>query len=180
MNPLLERLRGFQGYLHELGVARSVLALPAPRMLSLPAPSSGENEPENLFGLFVTEPEIVDVARDLFVSGFHNQAVCEAMKALDKKVQKISKISGKSGTSLMTQVFSEVSPILSWSSRETQSEKDEHNGYQRLFAGAMLGIRNPCTHEHQWVDDPETALECIVLCQHLLRKAKAAIEVVKA
>lgn len=174
MIRLIERLRGFQEYLLELGVARSVLALPAPRMLSLPAPSSGEHEPENLFGLFVTEPEIVGVARDLFVSGFYNQAVCEALKALDKAVQKAARITGKSGTSLMTQVFSEVSPVLVWSARISQSEKDEHNGYQRLFAGAMLGIRNPCAHEHHWVDDPETALECVVLCQHLLRKVKAA------
>jgi hypothetical protein len=38
----------------------------------------------------------------------------------------------------------------------------------------MLGIRNPTTHEFDWVDEPESALELIIFAQHLLRKAKVA------
>lgn len=174
MSQLLERVRKFQAFLLELGVARSVLGLPAPRMLSLPAPLSEEKSSESLFGHFVTEPEIVDVARDLFVSGFYNQAVSEAMKALDKFIQKKTGCSDRTGTQLMTHVFSETAPRLNWSNRKSQSEKDEHNGYQRLYAGSMLGIRNPCAHEHAWIDDAEEALECLVFAQHLLRKAKRA------
>ncbi len=56
----------------------------------------------------------------------------------------------------------------------TQSEIDEQKGYHRLFSGAMLGIRNPSTHEFGWVDEPELALELVVFAQHLLRKAKLA------
>ena len=150
-----------------------MLALPAPLMLTLPAPTSGAASHENLFGHLITEPEIVEVSRDLFVSGFYNQAVCEALKALDKFVQAKSGSMELSGAKLMQQVFSEIKPVLEWSSRQTISEKDQHNGYQRIFAGSMIGIRNPCTHEHGWVDDPDEALECISLAQHLLRKAKA-------
>jgi len=172
MMPLLNRLKGLQAFLLELGVARSVVALPAPRMLALPSPSSAEMTDEILFARFVTEPEIVDVSRDLFVSGFYNQAVCEALKALDKFIQKKSSCHDRSGTQLMTHVFSELKPLLEWSERKTASEKDEHNGYSRLFAGSMLGIRNPCTHEHNWIDKSEEALECIVFAQHLLRKVR--------
>ncbi|MDR3510337.1 MAG: TIGR02391 family protein [Caulobacteraceae bacterium] len=46
--------------------------------------------------------------------------------------------------------------------------------YHRLFSGAMLGIRNPVTHEFNWVDSPDVALELLVFAQHLMRKAKAA------
>lgn len=57
---------------------------------------------------------------------------------------------------------------------ETQSQIDEQKGYHRLYSGAMLGIRNPTTHEFGWVDEPELALELVVFAQHLLRKAKLA------
>jgi hypothetical protein len=43
-----------------------------------------------------------------------------------------------------------------------------------VYSGAMLGIRNPVTHEFNWVDDAEGALELIVFAQHLLKRAKAA------
>lgn len=49
-------------------------------------------------------------------------------------------------------------------------------GYHRLFSGAMLGIRNPTGHEFSWINEPEEALECIVLAQHLLKKAKTAVQ----
>jgi uncharacterized protein (TIGR02391 family) len=146
-------------------------------MAAVPLPSTESAGPENLFGYVVTEPEIVAVARDLFVSGFYNQAVSEAMKALDKFIQEKSGCSDRSGTQLMTQIFSDVKPQLIWSDRKSQSEKDEHKGYMHLFTGSMLGIRNPVTHEHNWIDNPEDALDCIVFTQHLLRKAKLATKV---
>lgn len=174
MAMLLDRIRQFQSAVLESGLARSVLALPAPRMLALPAPTEEDLSDDILFGKFIIETEIVDVSRDLFVSGFYNLAVLESAKALDKYVQVKSERSDQYGTTLMDIVFSPKSPILQWSERSSSSEKDEQNGYHRLFSGSMLGIRNPATHEHNWIDDAKTALECIVLVQHLLRKAKSA------
>ncbi len=74
----------------------------------------------------------------------------------------------------MDQVFAPGAPHLRWSNMETASQIDEQKGYHRLYSGAMLGIRNPTTHEFGWVDEPELALELIVFAQHLLRKAKLA------
>jgi hypothetical protein len=74
----------------------------------------------------------------------------------------------------MQQVFSTASPKLFWSNRTTISEQDEQKGYLQLYAGAMLGIRNPVTHEFGWIDDPLLSLELILFAQHLLRKAKLA------
>src|SRR3546814_19533459 len=72
----------------------------------------------------------------------------------------------------MEHVFAPAAPYLRWSEMETSSQIDEQKGYHRLYSGAMLGIRNPTTHEFGWIDEPELALELIVFAQHLLRKRK--------
>lgn len=171
---LLDGIRRLQEHLLEVGLARSVLALPAPRMLSLPSPTAEGSEPASVFTRLVTEPEIRNVSSDLFVSGHYNLSVAEAYKAVDKYVAERVPAVVQNGTTLMEQIFSPAAPHLRWSKMETQSELDEQKGYHRLYSGAMLGIRNPTTHEFGWVDEPELALELIVFAQHLLRKAKIA------
>jgi uncharacterized protein (TIGR02391 family) len=170
---ILDGIRKFQEYLLELGLARAVLGLPAPRMLAL-SPNLEGAEPANIFARVVTEPEIERVCRDLFVSGHYSLAVQEAYKAIDKYVGSKAGPSTLTGTQLMELAFSPATPILHWTDRKTASEIDEQRGYQRLYAGAMLGIRNPVTHEFNWVDSPEMALELLVFAQHLIRKAKVA------
>jgi uncharacterized protein (TIGR02391 family) len=173
IRKLVDSLRGFQEYILELGLARSVLALPAPRMLALPT-STEDGAGNNAFAITITEPEIEAVSRDLFASGHYSFAVQEAYKAVDKFVGDKTSEHVLSGTSLMDKVFSPNAPVLYWSARQSQSEQDEQKGYHRLFSGAMLGIRNPVTHEFDWVEDQEVALELLVFAQHLIRKAKAA------
>lgn len=171
---ILDGIRRFQEHLLESGLARSVLALPAPRMLSVPSPTVEASEPASIFARLVTEAEIKAVSSDLFVSGHYNLSVAEAFKAVDKFIaDKVPSIL-QTGTTLMDQVFAPNSPHLRWNAMETQSQIDEQKGYHRLYSGAMLGIRNPTTHEFGWVDEPELALELVVFAQHLLRKAKLA------
>jgi len=143
-------------------------------MLSLPSPTSEEAGYAGLYSRTVTEKEIVEVSRDLFASGHHSLAVQEAFKAVEKLVQSRATAHSQSGTALMESVFSASKPKLYWSERHSQSQKDEQRGYMHLYAGSMLGIRNPVTHEFGWVDEAETALELILFAQHLLRKAKIA------
>lgn len=171
---LLDGIRRLQEHLFEEGLARSVLALPAPRMLALPSPTGEDSEPASVFARLITEPEIRGVAADLFMSGHYNLSVAEAYKAVDKFVGDRVPTLMQNGTTLMEQAFSPSGPHLQWSNMETTSQIDEQKGYHRLFTGAMLGIRNPTTHEFGWVDEPELALELIVFAQHLLRKAKSA------
>lgn len=136
----LELIRRFQEYILEVGLARGVLALPAPRMLALPSLTSEEAGVANVFTLTVTEPEIEDVSRDLFASGHYSLAVQEAYKAVEKYVWEKAGSLKCSGTQLMEAVFSPSTPILYWTDRVTSSELDEQKGYQRLFAGAMLVV----------------------------------------
>lgn len=174
MLRIIEGIRKLQEHLLETGLARSVLALPAPRMLALPSPTAHGSEPASVFARLVSEPEIEQVARDLFVSGHYSLAVQEAYKAVDKFVGKKVGFPGMTGTPLMEAAFSPSNPLMHWTDRKTTSQLDEQKGYQRLYSGAMLGIRNPVTHEFNWVEDPDLALELLVFAQHLLRKAKAA------
>lgn len=173
ISPLLERIKRLQEHVLEVGLAQAVLALPAPRMLALPNLSEGAGV-ASIFARAVTESEIESVCRDLFASGHYSLAVQEAFKAVEKYVQKKSRVMGVAGTQLMQQVFSTSDPKLFWSERKTTSEQDEQKGYLQLYAGAMLGIRNPVTHEFKWIDDPLLSLELILFAQHLLRKAKLA------
>jgi uncharacterized protein (TIGR02391 family) len=168
----VDSLRGFQEFILELGLARSVLALPAPRMLALPT-STEDGAGNNVFAITITEPEIEAVSRDLFASGHYSLSVQEAYKAVDKFIGDKSGES-LSGASLMDRVFGPKAPLLAWTDRKSQSEQDEQMGYHRLYSGAMIGIRNPVTHEFNWIEDQEIALELLVFAQHLLRKAKAA------
>ncbi|WP_447765300.1 TIGR02391 family protein [Sphingopyxis panaciterrae] len=171
---LIDRLRELQQHLREIGFGLSTLALPAPKLLLLPSSQDEQSKEEILFSQLVTEPEISNVCSDLFESGFYNQAVTEAFKALNKFVQKKSGRKDVSDSSLMNLVFSEKDPILYWSARSSTSEKDEQKGYMFLYAGGFTGIRNPCAHEIGWIDDHQSALDAILFAQHLIRKAKKA------
>jgi uncharacterized protein (TIGR02391 family) len=171
---MIESIRRLQKAIVEAGLARGVLALPAPKTLLIEDHTSSDTSGTTVFAQTVVEPEIVDVTRDLFASGFYNLAVAEAFKAVDNFVRDKTKLHSQSGSGLMENVFSPTKPKLIWSERVSTSEKNEQLGYHRLFAGAMLGIRNPTTHEFDWVDDSEVALELLIFAQHLMRKAKAS------
>lgn len=169
---LLSRLRKLQEFLREEGFGGSVLALPAPKLMLLPSPTAEESTEELLFSRIVSEPEIIDVSKDLFESGFFNQAVEEAFKALDSFLKDKSGLKRHSGVNLVNNAFSPNKPILAWSERSTVSEEDEHKGYHLIYQGSFLGIRNPVSHEINWIADHTSALDAILLAQHLLRRAK--------
>lgn len=109
--------------------------------------------------------------RDLFDNGHYAEATFEAFKFLDKLVSKKSGIS-KSGESLMMEVFREDNPKISVSSFAGTSGNDEQRGYKLLFAGGIVGIRNPRGHEYSVVDSPDACLDHLVFASMLTRKLK--------
>jgi uncharacterized protein (TIGR02391 family) len=113
------------------------------------------------------------VVRDLFDDGHYSQATFEAFKYVDKQVARLSK-SGESGFKLMMSVFSETSPILKLNRCQSSSERDEQKGFQFLFAGSVLAIRNPRGHEYSVHDMPDECLDHIAMVSILLRRLEAA------
>ena len=109
----------------------------------------------------------------LFDDGHFSQASFEAFKFLDKEVQRHSN-NTESGFKLMMKVFSESTPSVGLTPCISTSEKDEQKGFQFLFAGSVLAIRNPRGHELSIKDTPDQCLDHLALVSLLLRQLEDA------
>lgn len=101
--------------------------------------------PSSYFQKLNLHHRISDVTEDLFLDGYHWNAVFAGSKALINYVKERSG-SDKDGTKLMYEVFSRTSPILSFNTLADQTDGDEQEGIMHLFVGAALAIRNPGGH----------------------------------
>jgi uncharacterized protein (TIGR02391 family) len=114
-----------------------------------------------------------DIVKKLFDDGHYSQATFEAFKFVDKLIMKLSKLN-KSGFEGMMQALCEGSPSIQLTPNKTISEKDEQKGYQFLFAGSMLSIRNPRGHEFSVKDTPDICLDHLSFASMLLRRLEQA------
>lgn len=112
---------------------------------------------------------IIEVAKDLFDNGHYAQATFEAYKYVDKEVQRISG-SKETGFKLMMQVFHPDTPMILLTNLSNASEIDEQHGYQFIFAGSCMAVRNPRGHEYAIVDDCDTCLDHLSLASMLIRR----------
>ena len=131
-------------------------------------------ESSNLFEELVTDNQLRQTSGPLFRDRHYARAVEEAFKYLNNAVKEKSGRTEGDGASLMQAVFSANAPILLLNAFQSKSEKDEQLGYMQIFAGSMTGIRNPRAHDHELVDEPDVALELLVLANHLMRQLNAA------
>jgi len=118
-------------------------------------------------------PRLPMKVKQLFDDGHYPQATFEAYKFIDKEVLRISGMSG-SGFRLMMKAFAEDHTSIQLTPLTTESEKDEQKGYQFLFAGSMLALRNPRGHEYTIIDSPDNCLDYLTLASLLLRKLEDA------
>lgn len=118
-------------------------------------------------------PRLPSVVKDLFDDGHFAQATFEAFKFVDKEVQRLSG-DQESGFKLMMKAFAEAAPSVRLTPCSTTTEKDEQRGYQFLFSGSVLAIRNPRGHEYGLTDTPDTCLAHLSLASLLLRRLEDA------
>jgi len=118
-------------------------------------------------------PKLHQIVRDLFDNGHYAQATFEAYKFLDKEIQRHSRLS-ENGFKLAMQAFAVESPIIKLTPLSSVSEVDEQKGYQFMFAGAMLSVRNPRGHEYSVTDTPDKCLDHLSLASMLLRRLEEA------
>jgi len=107
--------------------------------------------------------------KQLFDDGHYAEATFEAFKFVDKEIQRIAE-STKSGFNLMMEALNDSSPLVRLTPCKTNSEKNEQKGYQFLFAGSVLAIRNPRGHEYDVRDSPDMCLDHLSLAILLLRR----------
>jgi len=117
---------------------------------------------------------IIVASRKLFIDKYYSQAIFEACKLLNKKVQTLAG-STLDGKQLMLTTFSVSAPKITLNSLQTQSDKDEQEGFMHIFAGVMHGIRNPKGHEVLNLKDQVKALEYLALISLLFRRLEESI-----
>ena len=122
----------------------------------------------DLFDALVTDEMLRKFTRPLFIDEHYARAVEEANKYIINAVKDRSRLS-IDGPDLMHKAFSETKPVLKLNDLRSQSNIDEQMGYRFIFAGCASGIRNPRAHLHDLRDDPDVALELLVLANHLVR-----------
>ena len=124
--------------------------------------------PIQLFDAMRFHQTVIDSSKELFEDGHYRDAIYRAFVEVNNFVKRKSK-SSRDGKALMSTVFSPNSPIIKLNSLETQSARDEQEGFMHLFIGAMQGIRNPKAHENILQNDPYIALELMGLASLLIK-----------
>jgi len=138
--------------------------------------SECRRRPRDVIDCLRLHPQIGHVARRLFLDTHYTQAVEQAFKRFNNAVKKKAGCpkdpKGKEldGAALMTTAFSLQHPILRLNSLQTESEKNEQQGYMHIAQGAMIGLRNPRAHEDELKDQPERALELLGLASYLMTR----------
>lgn len=106
----------------------------------------------------VIHPLIVKVSKERFDVAQYADAVEAAFKTINNEVKKIVyQITGeeKDGNTLMQKAFNSNNPLIRFNESELRTDQDIQQGYQFMFSGAMLGIRNPKAHEVEEISKPD-------------------------
>lgn len=129
--------------------------------------------PSAYFDRLNLHPRILEVSRDLFLDGYHWEAVFAAAKVLVNYIKERSGRFDLDGAPLVRAVFSRNDPILVFNDLSDQTDLDEQEGMMHLFEGAVLGIRNP--GGHAFPEGPEQrAVEYISLLSLLAYRVQEA------
>lgn len=115
--------------------------------------------------------DITSVAKGKFEDGYHADAVESALKEICMRVKKIVKEKTgqeSDGADLMYQAFSPKNPIIVLDDLSTASGRNIQQGYMQIYAGSMIGIRNPKAHENI-VIDKERAMHFLFLASLLMQ-----------
>lgn len=115
--------------------------------------------------------DIVRIARVKFNFRMYSDSVRASLVEIEDKVRLIvKKKTGKelSGDALMRVAFSLNNPVVVLDDLSTQEGKDIQKGYMDIFAGAMVGIRNPKSHRNFEIDKTQ-AIHFLFLASLFMR-----------
>jgi uncharacterized protein (TIGR02391 family) len=112
------------------------------------------------------DPVLARKVRPLFIRGDYETAIFQAFKEVEVRVRQASGLPDSVyGTDLMRQAFDKDSGSLADMSR-LPAERD---ATAHLFAGAIGLYKNPSSHRDVNFDNPDEAVELILMANHLLR-----------
>lgn len=117
-------------------------------------------------------PIVTKVARGRFDANHFADAIEAVLKEINSIIKtKVKALTGSEfdGAELMYRAFSPKNPLIKLDDLSTVSGTNIQQGYMQLFAGSMIGIRNPKAHENV-VIDKNRAIHFLFLASLLMYK----------
>jgi uncharacterized protein (TIGR02391 family) len=121
-------------------------------------------------------PKIRLSSEPIFSDGHYTPAVLQAFIAINERVKEHVRSKGlepSDGTALMRQALKTDGSTIRIPSPTIDSEDEIQEGYQHIFAGSMLAIRDPKAHASFRISK-EQAAHLIFLASHLMFKLDEA------
>jgi uncharacterized protein (TIGR02391 family) len=134
------------------------------------SPTAADTQEPLLSAIDELHPSVSTAARGLFASGHYSQAIFEALKAFEVRVQDQSGRHDLLGRDLMAQVFRLDEGSISLTAESGRAAQDEQEGLRFVFMGVMQGLRNPKAHRSTQQEDPQRAFEYLALVSVLFRR----------
>ena len=136
---------------------------------------------QNFYKLLVDRkihPEVMKYCKPEALQDNYFHAVFEAIKGLNARIKEMSGLD-IDGTNLINTAFSEQKPYLVINTMQTQSEKDEHNGFRFLILGVQTMFRNPISHEAKinWEISGQDGLDILTTISLIHRKLDLAVRI---
>jgi len=125
--------------------------------------------PNRLYDLLEFHPRIVKASKSQFKSGHYSDAIFNAFRCIEVLAKKKSGLKGR-GADLMHKIFNEKKPIIKLNKMQEDYDIDEQTGFRFIYAGAMMGIRNPKAHAEVQQKDPYRTLEYLSLASLLAKR----------
>ena len=122
--------------------------------------------PNELYDQLKFHPRIVKASRSQFRSRHYTDAIFNAFRCVEVLAKDKSGLRGR-GADLMHRVFNENNPIIKLNKMQRDFEIDEQAGFRFIYAGAMMGIRNPKAHAEIQQKDAYRTLEYLSLASLL-------------
>jgi uncharacterized protein (TIGR02391 family) len=112
--------------------------------------------------------EVLKCCRQELLAEDYYHAVHEAAKSLCDRVKTMTGLD-LDGTKLFETAFSTKKPYLALTSLQTESERNQQNGFKELLCGVMHLVRNPTAHELRihWDINEKDAVDVLNMISYL-------------
>jgi uncharacterized protein (TIGR02391 family) len=104
---------------------------------------------------YFLHPMVTSLAKVKFEQGHYADSVETVLKEINtivKRKYKMKTGQEEDGATLMNRAFTVNNPVFPFADISTETGKNIQQGYMQIFAGSMIGIRNPKAHNNIVLD----------------------------